>query len=285
MLHSVLVGVSSGTAEDTSAVASELAVLCDASLTAIYVEDATLLEAVVLPSPAPFPPDGVIPLSPQVSQELQSRFQSEEWILGQRFLRMLSDTRLAGRFRTERGEVTETLLRCSRSADLIVVGTADESRDPSAPGPTGLGAHVEPLIRKAYAPVCLVPPGAQLGDSVVIAYDGGTEAQRALRGGCRLAQKLGARLRVLIAGDSEETTHWRRWAETFLEDHEVSAEVVHRPGPAPRAILDELDHHRSSVLVMGAFGHGRVSALLGGAATHTVLSHLENVAVVYGPHA
>ena len=285
MQRSVLVGVSSGTAEDTSAVASELAVLYESSLTALYIEDTSLLEAAVLPSPAPFPPEGVLPLSPQVSQELQARFQSEEWILGQRFLEMLSDTRLHGRFRAERGEVTEKLMEASRSSDVLVVGKCDESRSPFDVDPPPLGAHVEPLIRQAYCPVCVVPPAGQLGDQIIIAYDGSAEAQRSLRGGCSLGERLGAQIRVLIVGESEDTMEWKHWAEDYLETHAISADVIHRPGHAAPVILDETESFRTPVLVMGAFGHGRLTSLVGGAATHPVLSHVDCVTVVYGPNA
>lgn len=281
MIQSVAVGMELGSVlEDVTDVALQLALLHDSPLRAIYVEDTDLLRASYT---APFPilpPEGPIPMDPNASRELETRFRNEEQELGRRFLRLVSDFRIRGSFRVERGRVQDVLVEESRAHDLLVVGKAGSSADAAA---ATLGDHVEAVARQAYCPVLVVPPGATLGGRILVAYDGSVVSHRALTTATRLAAVQDAFLRVVVVAGEEEGYELLAKARAYLESHERAAELERRDGHPAEILLEEAARWDAHILAMGAFGHGRISQLFGRAATHRILESVDRLALLCGP--
>ena len=176
-VQSILVGMDWGEATGALAtVAPDLAIALGATIQAVYVEDVELIRATRMPPVPLLPPMGAIPFDTTSTAELDQKFKREESRLGKLFVQLVADTRIKGSFLVERGDVAEILVRESRAHDLLVLGRFSEK----ATEPTTLGAHVERIVRKAYCPVLLVPPGSQLGDRLLVAYDGSAGAHHAL---------------------------------------------------------------------------------------------------------
>jgi nucleotide-binding universal stress UspA family protein len=283
MVQSILVGMDvSEAVDEVTSVATQLAVILEAGVKAVYIEDTALVRATTLSSGPPLPPGGTIPLHPEATRELEQRFQKEEWILGTRFLELVSDTRIRGSFLVERGEVPSILVRESRAHDLMVLGKFGESQSGTQKKTPPLGGHIEDVVRHAYCPVMLVPPGAELGQRFLIAYDGSAVAHRALAMASRLGRATGAELTVLVVAGEEPGDRIIEEAGAYLEAHEISAALHRREGDAAEVILEEANGWGASLIAMGAFGHGRLRQLLGAAATHSILRGLDRVALLCG---
>ncbi|MES3024504.1 MAG: universal stress protein [Pseudomonadota bacterium] len=166
----------------------------------------------------------------------------------------------------------------ARGADLVVLGQSE----PDAGG-RDLPAHV---LRHAGRPVLVVPHAGVLervGRKVLVGWDGGREAARALQLGLpllRLADEL--TLAVFDSGDGRVLAEARAAdPRRYLARHGVQASLaVHalapRRGPARRqdigaALLALGAELSADLLVMGGFGHSRLRASLLGGVTHTVL--------------
>ena len=283
MMQSVAVGMELGSLlDDVTDVALQLAIVHDCPLRAIYVEDTDLLRAsYAAPFPA-LPPEGPIPMDPNASKELEAKFRQEERELGRRFLRLVSDFRIRGSFRVERGGVTDVLTEESRAHDLLVVGKAGTS---AGAGTSALGDHVEAVTRNAFCPVLVVPPQGELGNRILVAYDGSVVSHRALTTATYLAKVHDAAVRVVVVAGEEEGYDLLSKANSYLESHDVTAELERRDGAPAEIILDEAERWDARILAMGAFGHGRISQLFGRAATHRILESLDRLALLCGPQA
>lgn len=281
MIQSVAVGIEMGALiDEVTDVALELAILYDAPLRAIYVEDTDLFRASYsVPFPA-LPPEGPIPLDANAAKDLEEKFRQDERELGRRFLRLVSDFRIRGSFRVERGSVADVLVEESRAHDLLVVGKAGTSPE----GVRGaLGDHVETIAKSAYCPLLIVPPGANLGERILVAYDGSVVSHRALIAAARLASSSESRLRVLVVAEEEEGYDLLDKANSYLEAHDLRAELERKTGSAAEAILEDAVRWEAHILAMGAFGHGKISQLFGRAATHRILEGLDRLALLCGP--
>jgi len=281
MIQSVVVGMEMGSLlDDVTDVALQLAIVHDCPLRAVYVEDTDLLRAsYAAPFPA-LPPEGPIPMDANASKELEAKFRQEERELGRRFLRLVSDFRIRGSFRVERGRVAEVLAEASRAHDLMVVGKAGASAEARE---SALGDHVESVTRNAYCPVLVVPPGAVLGNRILVAYDGSVVSHRALTTATRMAQVHDASVRIVVVAEEEDGYDLLAKANSYLDSHDLTAELERRGGSPAEIILDEAEKWDANILAMGAFGHGRISQLFGRAATHQILESLDRLALLCGP--
>lgn len=281
MIESIAVGMEPGSLlDDVTEIALQLAIVHDTPLRAVYVEDTDLLRAsYAAPFPA-LPPEGPIPMDPNASRELEAKFHEEERELGRRFLKLISDFRIRGSFRVERGSVTDVLVEESRAHDLLVLGKSGAS-DGESEAP--LGDHVESVTRQAYCPVLVVPPGGEVGNRILVAYDGSVVSHRALTTAARLAKVHDAAIRVVVVAEEEEGYDLLGKANSYLESHELTAELERRMGSPAEIILEEATRWDARILAMGAFGHGRISQLFGRAATHRILESVDRVALLCGP--
>ena len=282
MVQSILVGLDvSEVVDQVAAVATQLAVFTGASVQAVYVEDTSFLEGADSIAEN-LPPGGHIPFRTEDLNELADRFESEESILGKRFLELISDQRIRGTFMVEQGDVSRVLLRESRFHDLVVLGKFGESQSAAYRDIPPLGAHIEEVVRRSYAPVVLVPPGAAIGPRYLVAYDGSPGAHRALSLAVRLRKHAGAELSVLSVSTPDHTEALLSQVGRYLEAHDSTAELVARTGEAAEEILQFANEWKADLLAMGAFGRGTLQQRRN-SATPTVLHGLDRVALVCGP--
>ncbi|MES2319445.1 MAG: universal stress protein [Pseudomonadota bacterium] len=171
-----------------------------------------------------------------------------------------------------------------RAADLIVIGQADPR---GARGASDLPAYV---ISNSGRPVLLVPLAphagsiASVGQRILVSWDGGREAARALQLALPLLRQAGQiDLAVFEVAADEHTVADALAADPrpWLARHGVTATLA----------VHAIDHHRRlsrrhevgerllslaagsgyDLLVMGAYGHSRFRESLLGGVTRTVL--------------
>jgi nucleotide-binding universal stress UspA family protein len=282
MMQTILVGLDWGeTAEATAGVAVELAIAMKASVKALYVEDAELIRAAERVPLGSIPTAGSIPLTVPNMGDLEAEFQSEERVLGRRFLQLVADTRIRGSFLVEQGEVDRILVRESRSHDLLVVGKYSE-RHREVGGRRPLGRHVEQVLQHIWCPVVLVPPGATLGPRILVAYDGSGASHRALAAAVRLSQAMQGQLRVISVGPLEIAHAFLDRAESYLESHRTEGDLVARDGHVAEEVLREVTDWGADLLSMGAFTPARRKESFGAATTLEILSQLPRSALLCG---
>jgi nucleotide-binding universal stress UspA family protein len=177
----------------------------------------------------------------------------------------------------ERDPVT-LALREAREAGLIVSGQYDAD---NAEGPVARQL-LEALLLESGRPALVVPCAgnfATVGTRVLVAWNGSREAARALHEALPLM--AGARARVLSAhaareprADATPVSH----AVHVLERQGVAVEVEHGPGGGDLAIGEQILSRASDfgadLIVMGAYGHGRLRELVLGGVTRVVLESM-----------
>lgn len=160
-----------------------------------------------------------------------------------------------------------------RRADVIVVGRPGV--DPENPEPVA----VAPSIHDCARPVMIAPPDprSRALASVVVAWNGSSQAARAVGHALPLLKQAN-KVAILVVDEKPDAVGAPRLA-TYLARHGVTAtmESVH-PHAATgrargRAVLEQVRMTGADLLVMGAYGGGRLASFLGlGGATAKVIS-------------
>ncbi|MEL6877128.1 MAG: universal stress protein [Pseudomonadota bacterium] len=166
------------------------------------------------------------------------------------------------------------LLELSALQDLIVVGPNDvgEQRGPSR--------LVGELVMKAPCPVLVVPEDTKSFDvtaPILVAWNGSSEACTALRNALPL---LGKASTVFLASVGEEKDDERFdfppvEGAKYLSRYGIDAEMVEIPaGDAKIAdVLSSAAQTRDcGLMVMGAYGHSRLSEMLLGGVTRRAIT-------------
>ncbi|HVF34106.1 MAG TPA: universal stress protein [Candidatus Saccharimonadia bacterium] len=185
--------------------------------------------------------------------------------------------KVAGEWQVVQADDVEALSQAARAADLVVI------ERPTMPSEAPVGWGI--ASRTAFAagvPVLVVPDTARVADRydhLVVAYDGGPQATRALHRAVPLL-KAAREVIVLNGCPAAATTAARHLplldAAAYLSRNEVTAHVQRfdaqgrETGPA---LLDAARAAGAECIVMGAWGHSRIAQLVLGGATRHLLQH------------
>jgi nucleotide-binding universal stress UspA family protein len=169
------------------------------------------------------------------------------------------------------GRRDEIVPRRARTSDLVVLARAsgDEATDATA--------VLEATLMGGGRPLLLVPPGAPavLGERLAIAWNGSTEAARAVAGALPFLERAGAihvltaptwRTEPQVAGALIDYLAWRGIAASG-RTVEAGAQ------PVAAALLQTAEDAGADLLVMGGYGRTRLSELVLGGVTRHVLAH------------
>ncbi len=161
--------------------------------------------------------------------------------------------------RLARGDVVEEVA----GAAVVVMGKGDEG----SPGP-----DLERVVRGARAPVLVAGQEWRPVRRVLLAFDGGVTATRAVNGIADSALFLGVQVRVLYAGADTPA------ARTMLEEAELTLRAadlrvtVEVAAGEPEALLQaRMAGDGFDMLVMGAYGHSRIRTLILGSTTTAMI--------------
>lgn len=171
-------------------------------------------------------------------------------------------------------QISQDVVEAARSADLVVMVPTQ------ANGGSGIeGDLAERVVMQAGRPVLLVPQGFKgelKFDDMVLAWDGGREAARAVFDALpflRIAKK------VWIFGIDEARRGIDPEADiaASLARHKVKAEITHVSSDGMstgETLFRATKDHGAGLLVMGAYGHNRLAEFVFGGATRHVLRNL-----------
>jgi nucleotide-binding universal stress UspA family protein len=177
-------------------------------------------------------------------------------------------------WRTSRDDAAQTVPLHARYCDLVVIGQPDREH------PCG----VEPdfahrLVLSAGRPVLAVPYAGRFettGQRILLAWNGRREATRAATDALpllRLAETV-----TIVCVNPESDTHGELPGADialYLARHGVHAEVSnvqHSSLDAGNQLLSYAADLSADLIVMGAYGHSRMSELVLGGVTRTLIS-------------
>lgn len=153
-------------------------------------------------------------------------------------------------------------------ADLIVVNRELDS----LPRPD-MRSIAASLVVESRKPVLAVPEGTQgfdAADVALVAWDGSREAAAALAAAVPLL-KLAAKV-VLLEVDDGSVSMPAEEAAAYLSRRDIHAEVERDTGgPVATLLLSRADSGAYAYLVMGAFGHSRMTEAIFGGVTRRML--------------
>ncbi|AOY95036.1 universal stress protein UspA [Cupriavidus sp. USMAA2-4] len=182
---------------------------------------------------------------------------------------------IASEWRQADGDAVTSALREAREAELVVAGQTDPSEPEGYVGPQFL----ESLILESGRPVLVVPCAGRfdtIGTRAIVAWNGSREAARALHDAIPLLS--GAQALLLCAGDLRASATPPAHACRALALHGVQAALERSP-PLADAGVGELLLSRAAdfgadLIVMGAYGRGRMRELVLGGVTQALLSSM-----------
>lgn len=177
-----------------------------------------------------------------------------------------------GEWRTADGEPATALAECGRCSDLIVVDQTIPGREPISFGvPAELALHGgRPVLAIPY-----IGTGPEIGRHIVIAWNGGREAARAVSDAMPFLTRAQT-VEVLSVSPRSGGARPCRDIVRHLDAHGIAARVEQRQGAAEAGteILNVASDHGADMIVMGCYGHLRMREAIFGGATRTVLSQM-----------
>lgn len=174
--------------------------------------------------------------------------------------------------------ISAEVARQGRYADLVLIGRSGGDGD-------GHGYLVEKALDGALfdsgRPVALIPPGWSngFGRRITIAWDGSREASRAVAAAMPLIESADE-IRIALAaprvGDNEHGEEPGADLGTALARHSANVSVDRLPAlgrKASEALLEHALDCDSDLLVLGGYGHSRLTETVFGGVTHDMIRH------------
>jgi nucleotide-binding universal stress UspA family protein len=167
------------------------------------------------------------------------------------------------------GDLVEALIEEHAAADLIVIGKRGEAADFET---LRLGSNLERILRAARKPVLVASRAFRPIRRYLLAFDGGASAQKAVEDVAGSALFRGMPGGVVMAGpDTKENAAALEDAAERLSRNGGQVEIRFAPGPAPTAIPEALLRDGADLLIMGAYGHSRLRAMMIGSTTSSTI--------------
>lgn len=167
--------------------------------------------------------------------------------------------------------------REARLADLLVVG----QDDPADPAAFVAENFVESIVLASGRPVLTIPCEGRfetVGGRILVAWDGGREAARAIRDALPFLRKAKAVTIATCTLAGKVGGQWSapaQYAATWLAAHGVTAALCNLPVTASvdagERLLSEASDLEADLVVAGAYGHNRLREVVLGGTTRTLL--------------
>lgn len=161
----------------------------------------------------------------------------------------------------------DALVRLARTHDLSIV--------PVAPN-LDYQLAAEALIFESARPVLLLPSAMKSARKIVVAWDGGRPAARAVGDALPLLGDADNVRLVSIAGEQGKTLQPLSTLQSFLGRHGIPAEceeICSKAQDVGCFLMEHAAEGGADLLVMGAYGHSRTRQFILGGVTRSVLHH------------
>lgn len=171
--------------------------------------------------------------------------------------------------RLRHGDIVEAVAEVEPEARVIIVGKRGEDAD-FAKG--HLGSNLERIVRASHKPVFVASRAFKPISKVLVAFDGGASALKAIDHIARspLFQGLAVHI-VTVGGNTPEGAKELENAKAVLKAAGIEAESSILPGLPETALSKLVDEAQFDMLVMGAYGHSRIRSLIIGSTTTAMI--------------
>lgn len=167
------------------------------------------------------------------------------------------------------GELVETLHEQEKGVQLMVLGRRGESAETTR---RDLGRNVERVVRALRRPILTVTENFSDPQRIMFAFDGGAITRRGVQMIASSKLFKGLPILLLMSGKvSPDASKQLDWAEGILNaaGYAVTTRLV--PGDAEAVIAKTAQDENIDLLIMGAFSHSPLRALLFGSKTADLL--------------
>jgi nucleotide-binding universal stress UspA family protein len=168
------------------------------------------------------------------------------------------------------GGIIETIIEREDGADLVVIG----KRGASANFAMGhLGSKVERVVRQSVKPVLVSSRAFKPIKRVLIAFDGGPSARKAVSFVATSPLFEGVEVQlVLVGSDNDKHRDALRWATEVLGDRCSRAEII--SGEVDSCLKADAEQIGADLLIMGAYGHSPLRSMIVGSTTTAMIRRL-----------
>ena len=167
--------------------------------------------------------------------------------------------------RLRHGDIVEAIGEIEGEARVIVIGKRGEAAD-FAKG--HLGSNLERIVRAAHRPVFVAARAFKPIESVLVAYDGGRSAMKAVEHISRSSFFAELPVTVVTVGnETPEVTKGLADAKALLAAAGIEAQTRIVPGQPDEELGKMVEKDGFGMLVMGAYGHSRIRSLVIGSTT------------------
>lgn len=171
--------------------------------------------------------------------------------------------------RLRHGDIVEAVADVEADARVILIGKRGEAAD-FAKG--HLGSNLERIIRASHKPVFVASRAFKPISKVLVAYDGGASALKAVDHITRSPLFQGLSVQVVTVGTATpEVTKGLVDARAMLKAAGIEAETSVLPGQPEATLAKLVEEAQFDMLVMGAYGHSRIRSLIIGSTTTAMI--------------
>jgi nucleotide-binding universal stress UspA family protein len=165
-----------------------------------------------------------------------------------------------------------------RYSDLVVIGQTDRDE----PAPATLPDFPEYVVMSSGRPVLIVPYAGSfnvVGSRVLVAWDAGTSATRALTAAIPMLRRADIVEVAVFNADPQADVHGEQPGADialYLARHNIKVDVIRQKTTLDigNALLSLAADLASDMIVMGGYGHSRFRETLMGGVTRTVLTSM-----------
>jgi nucleotide-binding universal stress UspA family protein len=171
--------------------------------------------------------------------------------------------------RLRHGDIVEAVADIEADARVILIGKRGEAAD-FAKG--HLGSNLERIVRASHKPVFVASRAFRPIQKVLVAYDGGASAIKAVDhiAHSPLFQGLAVHV-VTVSAATPEAAKGLADAKAMLKAAGIEAETHVLQGQPETALAKLVEEAQFDMLVMGAYGHSRIRSLIIGSTTTAMI--------------
>jgi len=167
------------------------------------------------------------------------------------------------------GGILETIIEREAEADLVVIGKRGSS---SQFAKEHIGSEIERVVRASIKPVLIASSKIREPRTVVVAFDGSAAASRALGFVASSPLFEGLSVHLVVAGPDDAAHRGRlEQAAARMADRAPAPVGFLGQGTAEKVIADYMAGQPDGLLVMGAYGHSPLRALIVGSTTTAMI--------------
>jgi nucleotide-binding universal stress UspA family protein len=187
----------------------------------------------------------VLPQEADLASETALAVQAE-------FEQRCRDSNIPGRLVLSTGEVVEQICLRATATDLVIVNLSY----PPAPQPLAkLSSGFHNLIQRCPRPVMATPQTVSSLNRALLAFDGSPKAREALFVAAYIVGKWQIPLSVVtVEGGGRNPSEVMAQAQTYMEEHGISAEYRIESGNVGETILSSCINKDCDFVILGGYG-------------------------------